>query len=241
MNVLPLGKGECVANSMTVSPDGKRLAWVKGTDGVGTLVTSRIDGSRQRTLATGVVCLGPRPLVWQGGDLMMVNQGTRKVLVDMAAGKPFEGDPGTETDQAWSADGRFLAALEAVEDGGRPYVSGPSTFHRYQYEPPKDEAVKWDGWQARSVSMDGRYVSIGWVGTDPSRQDGSFTVVDTTTSKVVKLPTSGEVESLQFAADGKVLVRQATGIAVLDARFRQIGEVAEPGDVRNLTLLAYVP
>ncbi|GAA4568355.1 hypothetical protein GCM10023176_22570 [Micromonospora coerulea] len=239
--VLPLGNGNCVANSMTVSPDGKRLAWVKGggVDGLGTLVTSAIDGTRQRTLATGVTCLGPRPLVWQGGTYLMVQQGVRSVLMDMVAGKPHHGDPGQETDRAWSADGKCLAAVDG--DGGKPYVGGCEVSRNYHYDPPKDEAAKYDGWQARSVSMDGRYVSIGWKGTDPSRRDDSFTVVDAATSKVVTLPVSGEVRSIQFAADGKVLVRQATRIVVLDAKFRQVGKVDEPRDVRGLTLLAYVP
>ena len=239
--VLPLGNGNCVANSMTVSPDGKRLAWVKGAgaDGLGTLVTSAIDGTRQRTLATGVTCLGSRPLVWQGGNYLMVQQGVRSVLMDMVAGKPHQGDPGQETDRAWSADGKCLAAVAG--DGGKPYVGGCEVSRNYHYEPPKDEAVKYDGWQARSVSMDGRYVSIGWKGTDPSRRDDSFTVVDAATSKVVTLPVSGEVKSIQFAADGKVLVRQATRIVVLDAGFRQLGQVDEPRDVQGLTLLAYLP
>lgn len=60
------------------------------------------------------------------------------------------------------------------------------------------------------------------------------------TSKVVDLPTSGKIKSIQFTADGKVLVRQATRIVVLDAGFRQLGQVDEPRDVRGLTLLAYV-
>jgi len=66
-------------------------------------------------------------------------------------------------------------------------------------------------------------------------------VVDVTTSKVVKLPVSGEVRSVQFAADGRVLVRQATRVVVLDAGFQKIGEVAEPRNVQQLTLLTYTP
>lgn len=236
---IPLAPDRCVDNTITVSPDGKRLAWVQDTtDGMsGTLMTASTDGSGKRKLVTGVLCLGSNALVWQGGDRLMVQEGVRSVLIDMVAGKPFDGDPGQETDRCWSADGRWLAAV--IE--GKPYVAGEEQSHLYHYDPPKDQAWKWDGWRARSVSMDGRYVSIGWVGTDPSRRDDSFTVVDTTTSKVVELPVAGTIKSIQFAADGTVLVRQASRIVVLDSSFRRAGEVEEPQDVRAMTLLAYVP
>ncbi|PWU52246.1 hypothetical protein DLJ46_03520 [Micromonospora globispora] len=237
---IPLAPDRCVANTITVSPDGKRLAWVQDTtDGMtGTLMTASTDGSGKRKLLTGVLCLGSNALVWQGGDRLMVQEGVvRSVLIDMVAGKPFDGDPGQETNRCWSADGRWLAAVSE----GKPYVADENQLHSYHYDPPKDQAWKWDGWRARSVSMDGRYVSIGWVGTDPSRRDDSFTVVDTITSKVVKLPVAGTVKSIQFAADGTVLVRQGSRIVVLDSSFRRVGEVEEPQDVRAMTLLAYVP
>ncbi|MFG2056372.1 hypothetical protein ACGFI9_20350 [Micromonospora sp. NPDC048930] len=242
VNVLPLGKDDCVANSITISPDGKRLAWVQdaNADGMnGTLVTSRIDGTRQRTVATGIICLGPRPLVWQGGDLLMANTGTRSLLMDMVAGKPHNGDPGQETDRCWSADGEWLASTDS--DAGKHWVTGNGEVRQYTYTPPKDEAALHDGWQPRSVSVDGRYVAVGWVGTDPSRQDGSFAVVDVTTSKLVDLPGSGTVRSILFTLDGKVIVQREKTLTVLDADFQQVGTVTEPASVRGQWLLAYVP
>jgi hypothetical protein len=241
-NVLPLDKSGCAANTMTISPDGKRLAWVKdgAADGMnGTLVTSRIDGSRQRTVATGITCLGPRPLVWQGGDLLMAQTGNRSVLMDMVAGKPHNGDPGQETDRCWSADGKWLAAFDA--EFGKHWVTGKGVVRQYTYTPPKDEAALHDGWQPRSVSIDGRYVAVGWVGTDPSRQDGSFAVVDVTASKVVDLPGAGKVRSILFTLDGKVIVQRENTLTVLDGDLRQLGSVAEPASVRGQRLLAYVP
>ncbi|MGW5670193.1 hypothetical protein [Micromonospora sp. NPDC003776] len=242
VNVVSLGKDNCIANSITISPDGKRLAWVQGgtTDGMnGTLVTSRIDGTRRRTVATGIICLGPRPLVWQGGDLLMANTGTRSVLMDMVAGKPHNGDPGLETDRCWSADGKWLASTDS--DTGKHWVTGKGEVRQYTYTPPKDEAANHDGWQPRSVSVDGRYVAIGWNGTDPSRVDGSFAVVDVTTSKVVDLPGSGTVRSILFTRDGKAIVQRDKTLTVLDGDLQQLGTVTEPGSVRGQVLLAYVP
>ncbi|MFJ8581437.1 hypothetical protein [Micromonospora sp. NPDC093277] len=230
----------CVRNTITVSPDGKRVAWVQDSADsgmTGVLMAGTVGKQGATRLLDGVDCLGSNPLVWRGSDLLMVSRGAVSVLYDVAAKKRVDGDPGQETLRCWSADGRWLAAVS----DGKPYVADGTQLHQYAYTPPKGEAIKWDGWRARGVSMDGRYVSVGWIGTDPSRQDGSFTVVDVTTSKVIELPVSGEVRSVQFAADGRVLVRQATRVVVLDAGFQKIGEVAEPRDVQQLTLLTYAP
>ncbi|MFE9956271.1 hypothetical protein [Micromonospora sp. NPDC005299] len=240
---IPLGSGNCVRNTITISPYGERLAWVEGGAGqdAGTLVTSKVDGSGKRTVERkspfrGTAnCLGSNPLVWNTNDLLMVQQDRQSVLIDVADNKPADGDAGNETLKWWSADGRSWAAVSE----GKPYATDGSRAHFYRYTPPKAEAAHWDGWRVRSVSMDGRYVAAGWIGTDPSRRDDSFAVVDTTTSTVVDLPGEGDIRSILFTADEKVLVRRASGISVLDKSFRPAGAVAESGAVRDLTLLAY--
>ncbi|MFC4149212.1 hypothetical protein ACFO0M_23420 [Micromonospora mangrovi] len=242
VNMLPLGNDTCMANSMTISPDGKRLAWVKDgstTGWSGALVTSRIDGTRQRTVATGISCLGSRALVWKGGDLLMAQKGKVSVLVDMAAGKPVNGDPGQETDRCWSPDGKWLASLDA--ESGQHQVTDEGVLRQYTYTPPAAEAEGRDGWAARSVSIDGRYVAVGWKGTDPSRADSSFAVIDTATGKVVDLPGTGKVRSILFTLDGKAIVQRDDTLTVLDGNFRQLDTVAEPASVRGQRLLAYVP
>ncbi|MDM4721671.1 hypothetical protein QTQ03_19505 [Micromonospora sp. WMMA1363] len=229
---VPLADNPCVANSITVSPDARRLAWVRGGDatGMGTLVTADVDGSNQRTLATGVNCLGSTALVWQGGDRLLVRQRMGAfLLLDVAAGRPVDRDPGPERDHCWSPDGRWLAAVSA----GGPHVTGPDGNRTYHYTPPWAEAQRYNGWAARSVSMDGRYVAVGWKDTQPARMDGSFAVVD--------LPVEGEVTSIHFTADRRILVRTPDRITVLDSRLQAIGQATEPASVRPLTLLAYAP
>ncbi|MBM0229113.1 hypothetical protein [Micromonospora sp. ATA51] len=238
---LPFATYGCEANTFTVSPDGKRVAWVQdSTDGgtSGVLLAGTIGERGATRLLEDVNCLGPRPLVWKGSDLLMVGRKSgQSVLFDVAANKRVNGDPGQETDRCWSADGRWLAAVSE----GKPYVTDETQSRQYTYTPPKDEAAHWDGWQVRSVSLDGRYVSVGWVGTDPSRHDDSFAVVDTTTSKVVDLPVQGEIRSIMFTVDNKVIVKRANGITVLDTNFTSLGPVAETVPVRNMWLLAYAP
>jgi hypothetical protein len=171
----------------------------------------------------------------------MAQAGNRPALMDMAAGEPHDGDPGTETNRCWSADGKWLASTDPKN--GQHKVTGRGVVRRYTYTPPSDEATKHGGWEPRSVSIDGRYVVIGWQGTDPSRQDGSFTVVDVTTSKVVDLPGTGPVKSVLFTVDGKVIVQRERNLTVLDADFKKLGTVTDPNPdlVRGQPLLAYVP
>ncbi|MDM4721665.1 hypothetical protein QTQ03_19475 [Micromonospora sp. WMMA1363] len=234
-------EGACTSNSITVSPDGKRLAWVRddGDDRTsGTLVTSSIDGTGQRTLAKQINCLGTHSLLWQGGDRLMAHRKSGEpLLFDLVAGKPVEGDLGRNAYSCWSADGTWLAGVA----DGKPYVTNGTKSRQYSYTPPQPEAEHWGGWEAQSVSLDGRYVSVGREGTDPPHRDDSFAVVDTATSKVVDLPGGGDIHSVLFTADNKVLVKRATGITVLGSDFKTLGAVAEPATVRDTKLLAYDP
>ncbi|MER7003818.1 hypothetical protein ABT297_12345 [Dactylosporangium sp. NPDC000555] len=225
------GSGGCVYNTITVSPDGKRLAWVDGADSEGTLMTAATDGSGKRTLDTGVLCLGAKALVWKGSDQLMVTKGSSQRIVNLVTG----GSSASGDIQAWSTDGVWSAGK--IND--KLTVTNGRDRRYYQYTPPQAQATNYDGWAARGVSMDGRYVTVGWLGTDPSRKDEAFAVVDTTTSKTVQLPVAGGVQTVLFAADGTVLVRQTNRIVVLDAQFRKLGELAEPKGLQGMSLLAY--
>ncbi|MFF5172400.1 hypothetical protein ACFY3U_07180 [Micromonospora sp. NPDC000089] len=240
VKLLPLDRSGCTANSVTVSPDGKQLAWVKSdsADGSsGTLVTTGFNAFTERTLATGVTCVGARPLVWQDGRHLMATKGNRSVLFDAVAGRPAGGVPGRGRNRCWSADGTWQAGVDA----GGPFVTNGRQTHRYTYAPPTDGATNLDGWQVRSVSMDGRYVSIGWSGTDPSRQDGSFTVVDTTTSRVVDLPGGPGIRTVVFTADHRAIVQREASLTVLDADLRELRTAPESPLLYGRQLLTWVP
>ncbi|MFI7430362.1 hypothetical protein ACIBPB_25500 [Micromonospora sp. NPDC049836] len=228
---------ECEWNTITISPDGKRVAWVQdSTDGnaSGILLVGTTGERASTSLSDGISCYGPGALVWQGSDLLMVKKKSgQSVLYDLKANKRVQGDPGQETDRCWSADGRWLAAMDEER---KPYVTDGTRSRQYRYTPPRQAA-----WQARSVSMDGRYVSVGWVGTDPSRRDGSYAMVDTITSKVVELPGGEQIFSILFTIDRKVIVKRASGITVLNSALKPIGTVAESASLRTMALLAYVP
>ncbi|WP_433211430.1 hypothetical protein ACQP00_50495 [Dactylosporangium sp. CS-047395] len=227
----------CVRNTVKVSPDGKRIAWVQGaagdTSGLGTLMTSAIDGTGKKTLGTAILCLGTNAIRWSGADKLVVRKGEPQQVVDVRTGTATTLDQ--REFQAASPDGSWGA--RQVNDE-RTVGNGQQT-RAYHYTPDPVQAEHHDGWEANGVSKDGRYITLGWKGTDPSREDDSFAVLDTTTSKVVALPVSGDVRRVLFTADGTVLVRQVGKIVVLDATFHRIGEVAEPKTVESYILLSY--
>jgi hypothetical protein len=237
------GGGVCPYNSVVVSPDGKRLAWVSTLDisGKGELVVSDVSGANLTILPVNSRCLGNNAVIWLVADQISVTPSDRdgRVLVDSTTGKWL-----AEEDRisgAWSDDGAWLAT---VNGDGKPIVmpkGKPGAARPYAYTPPADQAEHYDGWSARSVSVDGRYVAVGWNGTDPSRQLGTFAVVDTRTGAVVNLPVQGDVSSVHFLADGTVLVRSAGQISLLDKDFTVLGQATEPASVHDLPLLRYIP
>jgi hypothetical protein len=240
---IPADSGLCPFNSAVISPAGDQVAWITTTDdlnGSGRLTMSDPSGANRRTLPPDIYCLGSTSLIWLDPGQMVVTLAPsgHRVLLDLTTGQSLAGE---DTQGVWSDDGMWLATSDS--SGNRVVMpkGNPGAARRYSYTPPADEAVHWDGWGVRSVSLDGRYVSVGWVGTDPSRHLESFAVVDTVTSKVVTLPVTGTVSSVHFLADHTVLVRLFGGqLVLLDQQFTVLDRTTEPASVRNLPLLRYV-
>lgn len=234
--------GLCPFNTAVISPDGTQIAWAATNDptGGGNLVVSDLRGANRRTLPVGASCVGRTSLIWFSPTAILVRDSddtSRQVLHSATTGEPL----GDVFRGVWSANGEWAATTDG---SGEPIVmpkGSPGAARRFTYTPPSAEAKRHDGWSVRSVSHDGRYVSVGWNNKDRSRDLGSFAVVETATSKVVDLPVTGEVSSIHFLTDGTVLVRVAGGkLVLLDERFVVLAEAAEPASVSNLPLLWYV-
>lgn len=233
--------GPCPFNTAVISPDGSQIAWAAttGASGAGNLVVSDLRGANRRTLPVGASCGGRTSLIWFSPTAILVRDSDdtrRQVLHSATTGEPL----GDVFRGVWSANGEWAATTDG---SGEPIVmpkGSPGAARRFTFTPPSIEAKRHDGWSVRSVSHDGRYVSVGWNSKDQRRDLGSFAVVDTGTSKVVNLPVSGEVSSVHFLADRTALVRIGGGkLVLLDERFTELAHATEPASVSNLPLLWY--
>lgn len=109
----------------TFSPDGERLAFVRGAaNTVGKVVIARRDGSGQRRIFTGTIDVAWSP---DGASLAVIDQ-FRKIVLISASGHRFRrlSRPQLEvTSVSWSPDGKRLAFGVFLREGaGALYVVG---------------------------------------------------------------------------------------------------------------------
>ena len=245
---LPADATPCTHNTVSVSPDGQHLAWIAGgsSNDQGTFMLADIGGTHAIKLANQMSCLGATAIIWPGQGIVEAHtaQGGKRDF-HVSNGQRIEGDPGDETDAVWSADG---AAIAARDDSGSLYAAtvgqlSGGNHHKVTYSPPADQAAHWDGFAPRSVSSDAGYLAVGWKGTDPSRQDSSFAIVNATTSQPVTLPESA-IAHAEFLANGTTLIESggsAPTLDILDAGWHMTASVPLPATVARLPLIRYVP
>lgn len=197
----------CVGNSVSVSPDGRRVAWVTGNDrGEGRLTVANLDGSGRKTLPQRVYCLGNHP-AWAGDSgsmkVILVGSGT-KGLLDLATGGFTAQTPEQfARDTVRSANGDF----QAYRADDRIVVR--DARGRLVREVRHGAETEEGGFTVTGVSDDGRYVAVGPQATDPSRIVSGWTLVDTATGRNASLPveaTRGHL-SLFLGAGGAMVIR----------------------------------
>ncbi|TDC39860.1 hypothetical protein [Micromonospora sp. KC213] len=235
----------------SVSPDGRRVAWVD-PERAATLFVADVDGSRKRALARHVdqFCVTPtwspdsQHLLFRAADPM----GTpgRFGVVDTRARRDavrwWDVEP-QACHALWSADGRTIAMNSATgvtlfgPDGTSPrpipHLSGPAP---------------WRCTHIASLSPDGSRIAL--FRTRPDEQAGEVgrmlmvnAVLQTRTGREITLPTGGrEIRQAYFRPDGSLVlrVRAGTGYALLlvDRAGRQVSAVIESADWRDWQIVA---
>ncbi|TDB75668.1 hypothetical protein [Micromonospora sp. KC723] len=239
-----------VANA-SVSPDGRRVAWVD-PERAATLFVADVDGSRKRALVRHVdqYCVTPtwspdsRHLLFRAADPM----GTpgRFGVVDTRGRKApvrwWDAEP-QACHALWSADGRAIAMNSATgvtvfgPDGSRPrpvpHLSGPAP---------------WRSTHVASLSPDGARIAL--FRTRPNEQVRDIgrmltvnAVLETRTGREVTPPTGGrELRQAFFRPDGSMVlrVRAGTGYALLlvNRGGRPTAAVTEPAGLRDWQIVA---
>lgn len=215
----------CPRNSISVSPDGRRFAWVVAAgdpSGIsGDLMVADTRGGTPEKRGTKVLCGGSRALVWTPDSTRLyvgkLSDAAEVGVVDASTGKftPMERTAWQEAET--SATGPYRGT---VHDGRLTVVKADGTAPRsVPYQDPYGMDAMVIG-----VSHDGRYavVSVG-VG-DPSRQLIPAAVIDMSTGQPIRIPLDMTLERAWFHPDGSMVVGAQGALYHLDAEFRVVAK-----------------
>jgi hypothetical protein len=230
------------ACGLTVSPDGREVAWVTADGGgaAGFLRVASPEGTGARTLLEDVSCTpGTVPRWMPAGRSLLVTR------ADDASRVTVDTDNGSVGEAPLYPENRFLAVspngkMLAYEEGGEIVVARPGgeVLHRAAHA---DETPT-GGFSVQGVTNDGTRVVVGLRTTDPDQVRTGFRLVDVVTGENVSLPAgvapADPARAAIYPARGNRLIVRAEGrvhllapdLTVLDTR-------TEPADLRTATLL----
>ncbi|MGV9806617.1 hypothetical protein [Micromonospora chersina] len=244
-------------SNASVSPDGRRIAWVeRGFDAkdVGTLYVSDIDGSNKQPMLSDAdeYCVTP---TWSPDSrhllfgTMQANGGYDRVGVLDTRSDRHTVQWWSSRPQAchaiWSADGRTIAMNT---DAGVALYD--TTGRKQRSVPGLSAAGAWQSHHVTSLAPDATRIALfrirkGEDAGDVGRLLRVNAVLETATGKVVDLPLGGrELEQVFFQADGSMVVRVKDGgghvLLLVDANGRKVAEQPEPAVLRDAQLIAVV-
>lgn len=204
--------------SLTVSPDGKWVAWTAGSE----LRVSRLDGTGQRTLLTdvennsGEMCILPN---WTSDSTSILVRRANGATGSVNAGS------GAFRLMSWlakacavdlSADGRWMAWVDRAT--GRIALARPDGTERRTVESAAEGALETILY-IDDISPDGRQVSV--VGMVAGISSSVRRVVDTSTGETVRF--LGEpVQQSMFLRDGTLLLDTGGQVALIDPKVARL-------------------
>jgi len=237
-------RSDCLGPTLSISPDGTRIAWLVGDAGGagGEVVVSSLSGGAPRRLAGPIGC-GTRPYWLPDSRSLAVftpDRGFGRIDVETDAFAPLpERFAGYV---AWSANGEFVAYGE----GGAIVVETAGGTVKYRV--PYDIGCCTGGFSVQGVSIDGRYVGVNYAPSDPGGVGGTMRVVDLTSGREIGLPGVSPSQALShvlFAGDGSLLVQtrseDETGILhLLTAGQHDAQTLTLTGEIKTALALLYL-
>jgi TolB protein len=248
-----LDSGDVLA-STTLSPDGKRIAYVHADSSGAQLTVAALDGSGAKVLLAGVEPYCDEPN-WSGDGsrvAAMANPTNHQAGSVPVAGGAFTAFPTAVVGchVVWSGDGASIAY--ATASGITVSKVDGSGGHPVPKLGPDGGTTKRRSSDAMSLSADGRLIALFvQQGDDPGDSaDGTTTrglvaneIVDTTTGDTVTLPVTGELQQAYFLPKGGVLVRtndkDTMRLTLLSADLKVVAGTVEPPSLTAALLLGY--
>ncbi|RAO08535.1 TolB family protein [Micromonospora noduli] len=253
VRLLALPEPAALGNA-SISPDGRRVAWVDRDDsGESTLVVADADGSDRQEMRSHVA--GDCAPVWSpdGRHLLFVEAATatgepvRRGVLDTRSGKrTVTWWPGQARGchALWSADGRSIA--EAVYIGVTLYATDGTkkrTVPGFSIRGLRSHDIA-------SLSSDGSRIALllrkpNEDSGDIARELWANAVLDTRSGKQVALPLGGRtLRQVYFQSDDSMVVRVQSGsgyaVLLVDKDGRKVSETAEPASLKDEQILAVV-
>ncbi|MEU7802929.1 hypothetical protein AB0J14_05525 [Micromonospora arborensis] len=239
--------------NVSVSPDGRRVAWVDSDGNSNNLFVANADGSDKRKVRSDVdpYCV---TAVWSPDGRQLLFRETkandaggpgRYGVLDVRSTAKTVRWWTTEPDAChalWSADGQTIAmntnlgvTLYGTDGTTRRVVPGFSL----------------DGWRSNdiaSLSPDGSRIALlreksGGDAGDVARDLRVNVVLDTKTGQEIRLPLGGrELRQVYFQTDGSMVVRVQAGngyaVLLVGEDGEKISETAEPAALQDMQILA---
>jgi len=243
--------------TVTVSPDGSRVAWLSNTH---ELVTSKVDGSDRRTLAAGLptpTCFRP---IWTPDSNQIIFPGTLNgpaqiINVNGTARKSLR-----TPYPCWHVslhDGKRLAWIAYDEAGLKEYLfiadmdSGAERRFPLQRRASRVVTISPDGLRAM-VILTPPDQGEGDTPTDRQKRYATYperssdgTLLDVVHGTPLPAPAPGDIIEAAYQKDGTLLLRTVDNgtywVTLLTADGTVAAKTAEPTELHQYILLAYVP
>jgi hypothetical protein len=248
LGTFPTDGSQLFEMTVTVSPDGRRLAWTDGND----LYTSMIDGSGRHAIApAGAPGCAPS---WTPDSRLVypdTSLGEEVINVD-GTGAQFLKVP-FRCDKTLLADGQRMAWSDIqTDDSGRPLsfsivIGDIGTGKTQDY--PVHHAIT----QLVAISPDARHAVVELPATDAvAARDHEYPVrhqngalVDLRTGSLLPSPVPGDIVDAFYQKDGTLLLRYVEAdqycVGLIGARGTLVARTAETGTLTQDSLIAYVP
>jgi Tol biopolymer transport system component len=211
-----LGDMSCIAETVVFSPDGTRVAWVRGAlMSGGQLVLVDLVTGKHSQLADNVACPGGAGPKWRADSRSIVYGG---------------GGANPPVRQISLVNGATTALPESwygYRPMAGPFAAPAASTTSFQVLDANDKIVHqvtFDGFgttiglSVQGISDDGRYVALGHRNTDPGVVRLASVVVDTVSGEPISLPaTTDDIVTVRFVAGGGMVVQTADRLLLTSA------------------------
>lgn len=250
-----LPTGDCVAASVSISPNGQMMSWVLGSAGgtgghalvIAPMLGGSVPAATPIEYPMRISCAsGGQPRWLPDSSALLVGDNDRgEGTIDAHTGAftPYTGHTGPYG--AWSTDG----SIHAYQADNGQVVVETSAGKELRRQSWVGFTCCAGGFTVQRVSDDGRLVAVGMRNTDPGTIFNALKVIDMTTGREVSLPSpasQGQISDIWFTTNNRMMIEtQPAGkparLSLYSAGGTLLNRVTLPADLSDGAILRYRP